>query len=136
MILSTSLIFGTRWAPWPVLVPLVLSSVGMAIGMTSFFIAWGGNPERGSVLASVGIFVLAVIGGQFMPPQGLPDVFETLQRLTPNGQAMLALVDAAAAPEAGLGLVSGALVYTSAVAVAGMAFGMRRAGDALHRAAR
>lgn len=136
MIAATSLLFGTRWgAPLPV-AALVFSTVFMAVGMTSFFMAWGGSADRGSLYATLAIFVLAVVGGQFMPPQGLPEVFDTMQRLTPNGQAARAFVDiAAAGPEANLAFIWEPLLFTTLVGAAGVAHGVRRAQDALHRAA-
>jgi ABC-2 type transport system permease protein len=136
VIAAMSALFGTRWgAPLPLTV-LVVSSVFMAVGLTSFFMAWAGNAERGVLVANLAIFVLAVIGGQFMPPQGLPDVFETLQRLTPNGQAARGFVDlAAAGPGGGLGTVAEPVLVTFAVGLAGTVYGVRRAHGALHRAA-
>jgi ABC-2 type transport system permease protein len=136
MIAATSLLFGTRWgAPLP-LAALVASSAFMAVGLTSFFMAWAGSAERGVLVANLGIFALSIVGGQFMPPQGLPDVFETLQRLTPNGQAARGFVDlAAAGPEGGLRVLAEPLLATFAVGLAGVAYGVRRARGALHRAA-
>jgi hypothetical protein len=88
------------------------------------------------MVANLGIFGLSVIGGQFMPPQGLPDVFETLQRLTPNGQAARGFVDlAAAGPGAGFRTIAEPLLATFLVGVAGTAYGASRAHEALHRAA-
>ena len=107
----------------------------MAVGLTSFLMAWAGSAERGIVAANIAIFVLAVIGGQFMPPQGLPDSFETLQRLTPNGQAARGFIDlAAAGPSAGHRVVLEPALATLAVGLAGLAYGIHRAHDALHRA--
>lgn len=136
LIAATALLFGTRWgAPGP-LAALVAGTAWMAVGMTSFFVAWGGNAERGTTIANVSIFVLALIGGQFLPPSGLPDVFETLQRLTPNGQATRGFVDlAAAGAHGGLRTIAEPLLVTFAIGTAGIAYGVRRAHDALHRAA-
>lgn len=136
MIAATSLLFGTRWGSPIPLLALVLSTVFMAVGLTSLFMAWGGSAERGSLYAALAIFVLAVVGGQFMPPQGLPEVYDLLQRLTPNGQAARAFVDlAAAGPGAGIGFLAEPLLFTTAVGLVGVVHGVRRAQDALHRAA-
>lgn len=139
MILATSLLFGTRWgSPLPVAC-LVFSTVWMAIGLTGFFMSIARNAEQGQLLASIAIFLLAVVGGQFMPPQGLPDVFDTLQRLTPNGQAARGFMDAAAqARHAGVaGLLEPLLEplgVTLGVGTAGIVFAARRAGRAFERA--
>lgn len=136
MIAATSLLFGTRWgAPLPLAV-LVASSAFMAVGLTSFFMAFAGSAERGVRVANLAIFLLSLVGGQFMPPEGLPDVFETLQRLTPNGQAARGFVDlAAAGPGGGFRTIAEPVLVTFAVGLAGTVYGVRRAREALQRAA-
>lgn len=135
MILATRVLFGTHWGPAWIVAALVFTTVWMAIGMTSFFMAVARNAEQGQTLASIAIFLLAVLGGQFMPPQGLPDVFDTLQRLTPNGQAARGFMDAAALGQAGgsLGGVVEPLLVTFAVGCAGIAFAAVRASASLER---
>jgi linearmycin/streptolysin S transport system permease protein len=134
MIAATSILFGTRWGnPIPV-AALVATSVLMAIGMTAFFMSLARNADQGQGLASVAILLLAVVGGQFLPPQGLPDVFETLSRLTPNGQAYRGFVDLGAAAAAGsLRTIAEPLLVTAAVGMAGIAFAALRAREALRR---
>lgn len=135
MIGATTLLFGTRWGdPLPVAC-LVFTSVWMAIGLTGFFMSVAANAEQGQMLASIAIFLLAVVGGQFMPAQGLPDVFDTLQRLTPNGQAARGFMDAAAlSREAGVAGLLEPLLVTFGVGTAGILFAARRAGRAFERA--
>lgn len=132
MIGATSLLFGTRWGD-PVLVAcLALGSVLMAIGLAAFFVSLARDADRAQGLASISIFLLAALGGQFLPPQGLPDVFETLNRLTPNGQAFRGFVDlAAAGGAAGLPTVLEPLAVTVGVGLAGIGFAAWRARDAL-----
>jgi hypothetical protein len=73
-----------------------------------------------------------VIGGQFMPAQGLPDIFDTLQRLTPNGQAARGFMDAAALHSTGgLANLLEPLLFTFVVGTAGIVFAARRASAAL-----
>lgn len=134
MISATSLVFGTPWGNPVTVGLLVFTSVLMAIGMTSFFMSIAGNAEQGQMLASISIFLLAVVGGQFMPPQGLPDVFDTLQRLTPNGQAARGFMDAAALGSGGdLRDLAEPLLFTFTVGVAGIGFAAKRARTALVR---
>ncbi len=137
MIAATSLLFGTSWGHPLSVVCLVFTSVWMAIGLTSFFMSVAGDAEQGQMLASISIFLLAVVGGQFMPAQGLPDFFDTLQRLTPNGQAARGFMDAAAlAREGGLPALAEPLLFTFAVGSAGIWFAGRRARFAVERALR
>jgi hypothetical protein len=81
------------------------------------------------------IFLLAVVGGQFLPPQGLPDVFETLNRFTPNGQAFRGFTELAAAAGAGsVRTILEPLLVTGGVGLAGIAFAAFKAREALQRA--
>src|SRR5262245_29337752 len=135
MILATSLLFGTPWGnPLPAAM-LVGTSVLMAIGLTAFFMSLAENAEQGQGLASIVIFLLAIVGGQFLPPQGLPDVFETLNRFTPNGQAFRGFTDLAAAAGAGsIRTILEPLLVTGGVGLAGIVFAAFKARTALQRA--
>ncbi|MBI3320129.1 MAG: ABC transporter permease [Candidatus Omnitrophica bacterium] len=134
MIATTSLLFGTTWGnPLPV-AALVSTNVLMAIGLAAFFMSLAENAEQGQGLANIVILLLAVVSGQFFPPQGLPDVFETLNRLTPNGQAFRGLTDlAAAAGDGSLHTVLEPLLVTGGVGLAGIAFAAFKAREALQR---
>ncbi len=134
MILATSLLFGTHWGnPLPVAM-LVVSSALMAIGLAAFFVSLATTIDTSQSIATVSIFLLAVIGGQFLPPQGLPDIFETLSRLTPNGQAFRGFTDLAAAGAAGsLATVREPLLVTAAVGILGVGIAALRAKNALLR---
>jgi ABC-2 type transport system permease protein len=128
----SALALGTRWGNPLAVAALVASTVLYAVGFTCFVVTAAGNAERGRTLATVLIFLLAVVGGQFLPPQGLPDVFDTLARLTPNGQAFRGFCDlAAAGGEGSLALVAEPLLVTSGVGLAGIAYGAGRARRAL-----
>jgi ABC-2 type transport system permease protein len=134
MIVATSLLFGTRWGnPFPVFV-LAFTSVLMAIGLTAFLMSLADNAEQGAGLATIVITLLAIVGGQFLPPQGLPDIFETLTKLTPNGQSFFGFIDLVAAGAHGtLTTVAEPIVVTTLVGVAGIAIAALRSRDALRR---
>jgi ABC-2 type transport system permease protein len=136
MIAATSILFGTKWGnPLPV-AALVATSVLMAIGLTAFLMSLAKNADQGTAMAALVITLLSVVGGQFLPPQGLPDVFETLARLTPNGQAFYGFVDLSAAGSHGnIATVAQPLLFTGVVGVAGIVFATFRARSALQRIA-
>jgi ABC-2 type transport system permease protein len=132
MIAATSLLFGTKWGNPFLVAALTLSSVLMAIGLTGFLMSLARNADQGTAMAALVISLLSVIGGQFLPPQGLPDVFETLSRLTPNGQAFFGFIDLSAAGSSGsLRTIAQPLLVTGIVGVLGIAFAAFRARSAL-----
>jgi ABC-2 type transport system permease protein len=132
MIAATSFLFGTRWGnPLPT-AALVFTSVLMAIGLTAFLMSLAKNAEQGTALAAMVITLLSIVGGQFLPPQGLPDVFETLTRLTPNGQAFFGFLDLSAAGAHGtLITIAQPLAVTALVGLIGIALAGLRARGAL-----
>jgi ABC-type uncharacterized transport system permease subunit len=134
MIAATSLLFATSWGnPLPV-AALVGTNVLMAIGLTAFLMSLAENAEQGQGLAAIVINLLAVVSGQYFPPQGLPDVFETLNRFTPNGQAFRGFTDiAAAAGEGSFHTVLEPLLVTGGVGLAGIVFAAFKARTALQR---
>ena len=134
MIAATSILFGTKWGnPLPV-AALVATSVVMAIGLTAFLMSLAKNADQGTAMAALVISLLSVVGGHFLPPQGLPDIFETLARLTPNGQAFYGFVDLSAAGSHGtFATIAQPLLFTGVVGVAGIVFATFRARAALQR---
>lgn len=131
MIVFCGVFVGTRWGHPLAVAGLVTTTVLYAVGLTSFVVSATGNAERGRLLATIIIFFFAVVGGQFLPPQGLPDVFDTLARLTPSGQALRGFTSLAASGDAEPGAVIEPLLVTGGLGVAGIAYGARRARRAL-----
>lgn len=134
MIAATSILFGTRWGnPLPT-AALMFTSVLMAIGLTAFLMSLANNADQGTALAAVVISLLSIVGGQFLPPQGLPDVFELLTRLTPNGQAFFGFLDlSAAGADGSLRTIAQPLAVTAIVGLGGIALAGWRARGALQR---
>jgi ABC-2 type transport system permease protein len=134
MIVGTSLLFGTHWGnPLPTAM-LAVTSVFMAIGLTALLMSVSDDADQGAALAGIVIALLAIVGGQFLPPQGLPDIFETLTRLTPNGQAFYGFIDLSGAGAAGsLRTIAQPLMVTTMVGVGGITLAALRARGALQK---
>jgi ABC-type Na+ efflux pump permease subunit len=134
MIAATSVLFGTRWGnPLPT-AALVFTSVLMAIGLTAFLMSLASNADQGNALAAMVIVLLSIVDGQFLLLQGLPNIFETLTRLTPNGQAFFGFIDLSAAGAHGsLLTIAQPLAVTAIVGLSGITLGGLRAGATLQR---
>jgi hypothetical protein len=134
MIAATSVLFGTRWGnPLPT-AALVFTSVLMAIGLTAFLMSLASNADQGNALAAMVIVLLSIVGGQFLLLQGLPNIFETLTRLTPNGQAFFGFIDLSAAGAHGsLLTIAQPLAVTAIVGLSGITLAGLRAGATLQR---
>jgi len=122
--------FGIAWGPPLLVAALATTTIASALGMMGTVIAFAG-PYRGYLLGTLLLFVLSLLGGQFLPPEGLPDVFDNLARLTPNGQALRGLTDlAAAGTEASLTTIAEPLLVTAAVGIVGVLVSARKLGTA------
>ncbi len=122
LVVATRLLFGVRWGPLLPVAALAATTVLAAVGVLAFTVSAVGNAAGGWVLGSALVFVFSLLGGHFLPPEGLPEIFDTFQRCTPNGQALRGFTDlASAGPAATLGLVLEPLAVTAAVGLAGIA---------------
>jgi ABC-2 type transport system permease protein len=122
--------FGVAWGPPLLVAALATTTIASAIGLMGAVIAFGG-PSRGYLFGTLLLFVLSLLGGQFLPPEGLPDLFDDLARLTPNGQALRGLTDlAAAGTEASLATIAEPLLVTAALGIVGVLASARKLGAA------
>jgi ABC-2 type transport system permease protein len=134
LIVGTSLMFGTHWGNLLPTAMLAVTSVLMAIGLTAFLMSLANNADQGTALAGIVVVLLSIVGGQFLPPQGLPDIFETLTRLTPNGQAFYGFIDLSGAGVRGsLRMIAQPLIVTTMVGVGGITLAAFRARGALQK---
>jgi ABC-2 type transport system permease protein len=125
--LAGAALFDVRWGLLLPVSVLAAGTVLAAVGLMAFLMSAAGQSDHGWVYGSVAVFVLSLLGGQFLPPEGLPDSFDTLVRLTPNGQAVRGFTDlAAAGPEGSLALVIEPLLVTFGVGALGILYCARR----------
>ncbi|MFD5246127.1 ABC transporter permease [Amycolatopsis sp. NPDC058340] len=91
----TSLFFGAEWGP-----PLAVGAVILALALTlvcltAFVIAIAGSDRQADGIASIIIFGLVLLGGNFVLIGGAPEFMRRLALLTPNGWALRAFTDLA-----------------------------------------
>jgi linearmycin/streptolysin S transport system permease protein len=128
MWLSTTLVFGADWGDPLAVVALTVSSVLSAIGITALVVTLARTDEQADGYSSLVVFVLALLGGNFVYLAQLPELLQRAALLTPNGWALRGFVDLVA-DGGGLATVAGPVAVTLTV-------GLVTGGLALYRARR
>jgi ABC-2 type transport system permease protein len=128
MWLATTLVFGADWGDPLAVVALTVSSVLSAIGITALVVTLARTDEQAEGYSSLVVFVLALLGGNFVYLAQLPELLQRAALLTPNGWALRGFVDLVAD---GGGLATVALPVAVTLAV-----GLATGGLALYRARR
>jgi ABC-2 type transport system permease protein len=93
MWLATTVVFGADWGDPVAVVALTVSSVLSAIGITALVVTLARTDEQAEGYSSLVVFVLALLGGNFVYLAQLPEVLQRVSLLTPNGWALRGYVD-------------------------------------------
>jgi ABC-2 type transport system permease protein len=128
MWLATTLVFGADWGDPVAVVALTVSSVLSAIGITALVVTLARTDEQAEGYSSLVVFVLALLGGNFVYLAQLPETLQRAALFTPNGWALRGFVDLVA-DGGGLATVAAPVAVTLAV-------GLVTGGLALYRARR
>jgi ABC-2 type transport system permease protein len=128
MWLATTLVFGADWGEPAAVVALTVSSVLSAIGITALVVTLARTDEQAEGYSSLVVFVLALLGGNFVYLAQLPEALQRAALFTPNGWALRGFVDLVA-DGGGLATVAAPVAVTLAV-------GLVTGGLALYRARR
>jgi linearmycin/streptolysin S transport system permease protein len=128
MWLATTLVFGADWGDPVAVVALTISSVLSAIGITALVVTLARTDEQAEGYSSLVVFVLALLGGNFVYLAQLPEALQRAALFTPNGWALRGFVDLVA-DGGGLATVAAPVAVTLAV-------GLVTGGLALYRARR
>jgi ABC-2 type transport system permease protein len=126
MWLATSLVFGADWGDPLAVVVLTVSSVLSAIGITALVVSLARTDEQADGYASLVVFVLSLLGGNFVYLAQLPEALQRASLFTPNGWALRGYVDLVA-DGGGLGTVAVPVAVTAGVGLAAGALALRRA---------
>jgi ABC-2 type transport system permease protein len=94
--LAISLLFRAPWGSPPLVLALCVATVFAIAGISALITAVAKTEEQAEGLTSTVTFTLAIIGGNFVPPDAFPRLLATLSLLTPNGWALRAFSDVAA----------------------------------------
>ena len=93
VLVVTSTFFGADWGNPLAVAALSLAMVVAVVALTAFVIAIARTDRQAEGLASVLVFGLALLGGNFVSISAAPPLMRRLALLTPNGWAMRGFVD-------------------------------------------
>jgi ABC-2 type transport system permease protein len=124
MAVVTSVVFGADWGgPLPA-ATIIVAMVLAVVCLTALVIVVARTERQAQGLASMVVFGLALLGGNFVIVSGSPPLVRKLALLTPNGWALRGFVDLSTGPHA-MGAVWGpvaGILGFSAVVLAVTAF--------------
>ena len=85
----TAAVFGARWgAPFGVLLMCVGATAAMC-GLGTFLTSFARSPQEAFAASLIVGLVLALLGGNLLPPRALPEFLQVLSLGTPNGWALV-----------------------------------------------
>lgn len=109
IVIVTSLLFGAEWGSPLAVVALCLAIVLVVVALTMLVIAVARTDRQAEGISSLLVFLLALLGGNFVVAARMPEGLRSLALATPNGWALrgfsdlavgIPAVDAIAAPVA------------------------------------
>ena len=86
--LVTTFAFGATWGPALGVLVMILATVLAVGGLALFIGSFATSPQQNDTLTSVAAFLLALIGGAFIPPADTPAGLRVLRNLSPNGLSL------------------------------------------------
>lgn len=91
----TSLLFGADWGNPLAVLALCLAMVTSTVALTMLVIAVARTERQAEGISSLVVFVLALVGGNFVVAAGMPEGLRRLALITPNGWALRGFSDLA-----------------------------------------
>jgi ABC-2 type transport system permease protein len=93
IVLATSLFFGANWGNPLAAAALCLAMTIAVVALTALVIASSKTDRQAEGFASIIVFGLALLGGNFLTISAAPPLMRRLALLTPNGWALRGFVD-------------------------------------------
>lgn len=93
----TSLVFDADWGDPVAVIAVIVGVVVATTGISMLVTALARTDAQADGVTSILAFASALLGGSFVSPGGLPELFQSLQLITPNGWALRAFVQIGAA---------------------------------------
>ena len=95
MAIVTSAVFGASWGPTPAAALLCVTMALSVVPLTALVIALARSERQAEGMASIVVFGLALLGGNFVFVSAEPTIMRRLALLTPNGWALRGFTDLA-----------------------------------------
>ena len=95
MAVVTTAVFGADWGPPPVAAALIVAMTLALVGLTALVISVSKTDRQADAVASVTVFGLVLLGGNFVFLSAAPPLLRRLALLTPNGWALRGFTDLA-----------------------------------------
>jgi ABC-2 type transport system permease protein len=117
---ATGLLFRASWGSPPLVLALCVATVLAIAGISALITALARTEQQAEGLTSTVTFTLAILGGNFVPPDTFPALLRSLSLLTPNGWALRAFSEVAAGDAGWLDLVPTLIVLVGIGVVTGL----------------
>lgn len=95
IVVVTSLLFGAEWGSPLAVIALCVAIVLVVVAMTMLVIAVARTDRQAEGISSLLVFLLALIGGNFVVAARMPEGLRSLALATPNGWALRGFSDLA-----------------------------------------
>jgi ABC-2 type transport system permease protein len=118
VLLGTLSAFGATFGSLGALAVLIGLTAAAMIGLSSLVVLVARTEEQAASLSTVMVFVLAILGGNFVPLSHIPPLLEKLSLLTPNGWALHAFAYLSLAPSDPLSAIAPQLIALACFALA------------------
>ena len=95
VVTATSLVFGSNWGSPIAVAALCISMVLAVVALTALVTAVARTERQADGISSASVFILALLGGNFIVASEMPEALRKIALATPNGWALRGFSDLA-----------------------------------------
>ena len=116
IVVATSVVFGANWGSPIAVAALCVSMILAVVALTALVTAVARTERQADGVASASVFIISLLGGNFIVSSQMPETLRTIALATPNGWALRGFSDLAVgldATDAVLAPVAAILAFTA-----------------------